>query len=209
MKKNILITILFIIITVSVFGQEKKDALKVFRAGKYSEAIEITLEEINSLPDSSVRAKMDSYTVLTWSLIEEKRYDDVILYGNKAREISRYDNRITEVLGEAHYYKGANNQALSHFELYAVQAPLGDRIARVYYMMGEIYISQAKYNHADIAFSTALYHAPSITRWWYRLGYSRELASDFDGAETAYKRTLELNPSFVDSFRALKRIGRN
>ncbi len=209
MKKTLTISIVLLISVLSVYGQEKKDALKFFRQGKYDDAIEITLEEIKNLPNSSVREKMDSYTVLTWSLIEKGKYDDVIKYGNDARRLSRYDNRITEILGEAYYYKGENNSALSFFELYAVQAPLGDRIARVYNLMGEIYITQGKYNHADIAFSTALYHAPSITRWWYRLGYSREQSSDFVGARTAYRKALELNPSFTEATRALTRIRNN
>ncbi|MBI9100359.1 MAG: tetratricopeptide repeat protein [Spirochaetaceae bacterium] len=209
MKNRILILLIFILSLGSAFGQEQRDALKNFREGKYKEAIEITLEEIETLPDTSLRAKMDSYTVLLWSLIVGKKYDDAIRYGNAARKLSPYDSRITEAIGEAFFYKGDGGNALKYFELYAVQAPLGDRIARVYNFMGEIYITQAKYNHADIAFSTALYHAPTITRWWYRLGYSRELATDFAGAKIAYNKALELNPSFTEATRALNRIRNN
>jgi len=206
MKKTLLITILILFIATLLSAQEKRDALKNFREGNYKEAIEITLEEIETLPDSSLRSKMDAYTVLLWSLIEEKRYEEAISYGNRAKNLSPYDSRITEALGEAYYFKGDSANAMKFFELYTVQAPLGDRIARVYNFMGEIYITQAKYNHADIAFSTALYHAPSITRWWYRLGYSRELAEDFRGAEVAYNKALGLNPSFAEATRALNRI---
>lgn len=206
MKKRILIILLLAFSLFIISGQEKRDALKNFREGNFSEAIEITLSEIEELPDSSLREKMDSYTVLLWSLIEEERYNDTISYGNTARALSPYDSRITQAIGEAYYYKGNGKKALEYFEIYAVQAPLGDRIARVYYFMGEIYITQAKYNHADISFSTALYHAPSVTRWWYRLGYSRELAEDLKGAETAYVKALELNPSFTEANRALSRI---
>lgn len=206
MKKLTIVFIILILTSPFLGAQEKQDALKLFHDGKYKDAIEITLEEIKTLPDSSLRSKMDSYTVLLWSLIEEKRYEDVVSYGTEARKLSPYDSRITEALGEAYYYKGDGGNALEFFELYTVQAPLGDRIAKVYNFMGEIYITQAKYNHADIAFSTALYHAPSVTRWWYRLGYSRELAADFKGAETAYTKALELNPSFTEATRALNRI---
>jgi len=209
MKKILLISILLIFTALQTFGQDQRDALMNFRNGNYKEAIEITLDEIQNLPDSSLRAKMDSYTVLLWSLIEEKNYDDAISYGSDARRLSPYDSRITEAMGEAYYYKGDSSNALEYFELYTVQAPLGDRIARVYNFMGEIYIKQAKYNHADISISTALYHAPTVTRWWYRLGYSRELASDFDGAETAYRKALELNSSFAEATRALNRIRNN
>ncbi|MBN2655865.1 MAG: tetratricopeptide repeat protein [Spirochaetales bacterium] len=206
MKRRLLIAILLITAALFLYAQEKRDALKNFREGKYKQAIEITLEEIESLPDSSVRAKMDAYTVLLWSLIVEKRYEEAISYGNRAKDLSPYDSRITEALGEAYYFKGDGPNALKFFELYTVQAPLGDRIARVYNFMGEIYITQAKYNHADIAFSTALYHAPSITRWWYRLGYSRELAEDFKGSEAAYSKALDLDPTFAEATRALNRI---
>jgi tetratricopeptide (TPR) repeat protein len=206
MKKILTVSFLILSVATLLTAQEKRDALKNFREGRYKQAIEITLEEIETLPNSSLRAKMDSYTVLMWSLIEEKRYDETITYGNQAKELSPYDSRITEALGEAYYYKGDGINALKYFELYTVQAPLGDRIARVYNFMGEIYITQAKYNHADIAFSTALYHAPSVTRWWYRLGYSRELAADYSGAETAYSKALDLNPSFTEATRALNRI---
>lgn len=209
MKTKSIFIIMLISALINLSGQEKKDALKNFREGRYKAAIEITMEEINTLPDTSLRAKMDSYTVLLWSLIVEQRYDDAILYGNNAKALSPYDSRITEALGEAYYYKGDGNNALRFFEQYAVQAPLGDRIAKVYNYMGEIYITQGKYNHADIALSTALYHAPSITRWWYRLGYSRELAKDFEGAKTAYNKALELNPSFTEATRALNRIRSN
>ncbi|MBB6480629.1 tetratricopeptide repeat protein [Spirochaeta isovalerica] len=206
MNKRLLIATLIITASMLLSAQEKRDALKNFREGKYKVAIDITLEEIETLPDSSLRAKMDAYTVLLWSLIVEKRYDEAITYGNRAKDLSPYDSRITEALGEAYYFKGSASNALKFFELYTVQAPLGDRIARVYNFMGEIYITQAKYNHADIAFSTALYHAPSVTRWWYRLGYSRELAEDFKGAETAYNKALDLDPSFAEATRALNRI---
>lgn len=206
MKKTLIALLLITTMTFSIAGQVKKDALVHFREGKYKEAIEITLGEIETLPDSSLRSKMDSYTVLLWSLIMEKRFDEALTYGFEARKLSRYDSRITEAIGEAYYYKGEAQKALEYFELYAVQAPLGDRIARVYNFMGEIYITMAKYNHADIAFSTALYHAPSITRWWYRLGYSRELATEFDRAKEAYNKALELNPSFAEASRALNRI---
>lgn len=209
MRNKLLIMILLSSTLFYIYGQEQKDALKTYRDGLYKEAINITLEEIKTIPDSSLRMKMDSYTVLLWSLVEEQRFDDVILYGNDARKLSPYDSRITEALGEAYYYKGDGNSALQFFEKYSVQAPLGDRIAKVYNYMGEIYITQAKYNHADIAFTTALYHAPGITRWWYRLGYSRELAKDFVGAKNAYNKALELNSSFTEATRALNRIRNN
>lgn len=209
MKKSVLLSILFILFVLNINGQEEKDALKNFRNGNYKQAIDLTKEEIRTLPDSSLRSKMDSYTVLLWSLIVEKEYEEAISFGVDAKKLSPYDSRITEALGEAYYYKGDSHKALEFFELYAVQAPMGDRIARVYNFMGEIYISQAKYNHADIAFSTALYHAPTVTRWWYRLGYSRELANENEGAETAYRKALELNPSFAEATRALNRIRNN
>ena len=77
-----------------------------------------------------------------------------------------------------------------------VIAPTGDRIDMVYYYMGEIFIRLGEFNHADISISTALYHNPNIARWWSRLGYAREMASDYTYALDAYRKALRLNATF-------------
>ncbi|MAG14032.1 MAG: hypothetical protein CMN78_05495 [Spirochaetales bacterium] len=184
-----------------VGSQERPDALASYREGSYEDAVEITLREIEVSPRSR-----DSYSVLCWSLIELRRYDDALARAREAYGFAPNDPRIVEAVGEAHYYLGNNLDALSFFERYSVIADDGDRIDRIYYFMGEIFIRLGEYNHADIAFSTALYHSPNVSMWWGRLGYARELAQDYPFALVAYERALSLNPNLTDANRGRQRV---
>ena len=148
---------------------------------------------------------MNSYTVLGWSLIALRRYQEALNYARQGLDISRYDHRVVEIAGEAHFYLGNNLEALKFFEEYTVLAPTGDRIGMVYYFMGETFIRIGEYNHADIALSTAVYHSPNIARWWARLGYAREMAEDFQFSLEAYDQALKLNPSLSDALRGKER----
>ncbi len=179
----------------------KPDALAMYRNGQYAEAVQTTLNEIKQMPKN-----MDSYSVLGWSLLKLGRYQEAVSYAKQALAISRYDNRIVEILGEGYYFLGDNAEALKYFEEYTVLAPTGERIDDVYYYMGEIYIRMGDYNHADIAFSTAVYHSPNIAQWWARLGYAREMAHRYKLSLAAYNRALQLNPSFVDAIRGRDRV---
>jgi predicted Zn-dependent protease len=76
----------------------------------------------------------------------------------------------------------------------------------VYYFMGEIFIQQGKFNNADIALSTALYHSPNVADWWTRLGYARERGGDFQWSLEAYNKALALNPNLVDAVRGRSRV---
>ncbi|MDC7235532.1 MAG: tetratricopeptide repeat protein [Spirochaetales bacterium] len=209
MKNNVktIITVLFLAAAVSLPAQEeKKDALKLYRQGNFEESVNICLEELDNYDDSQLIPRMDSYTVLGWGLIRLGRYDDALKYGEEALGWSRYDVRIIENLGEAHYYLGNHEKGLSYFQQYVSLNPTGDRIGQVYYYMGETYIRLGMYNHADIALSTALYHVPSAARWWSRLGYAREGAENLDTAEEAYNRALVLSPSLQEAKKGLERI---
>ena len=62
------------------------------------------------------------------------------------------------------------------------------------------------YNHADIALSTALHHSPSVSVWWGRLGYAREMAKDYVYALEAYEMALSLNPNLSDAERGRSRV---
>ena len=196
-----IITIVLPAFCVVSFAQERPDALERYREGKYEEAVAITLREIKDSPRSR-----DSYSVLCWSLIELRRFDEALVRAEEAYGFAPNDPRIVEVIGEAHYYLGGNLDALSYFERYAVIADTGDRIDRIYYFMGEIFIRLGEYNHADIAFSTALYHSPNVSIWWGRLGYARELAEDYPFALSAYERALSLNPNLTDANRGRQRV---
>lgn len=211
MKNKIQTLVLLICLTalMPLTAQEKKDALKLYRQGEYEQSVAICLEELAAYDDSQLIGRMDSYTVLGWGLIRLRRYDDAVKYGEEAIAWSRYDARVIENLGEAHYYLGNHDKSLNYFQQYVSLNPTGDRIGQVYYYMGETYIRLGKNNHADIALSTAIYHVPSAAGWWSRLGYAREAAKKLDSAREAYNQALVLQPSLQEARKGLERIGQN
>jgi tetratricopeptide (TPR) repeat protein len=197
----ILMTAAFLILPVQgTRAQERPDALRLYNNGQYERAVEVCLDELEVMPRN-----MDSYAVLCWSLLRLRRYDEALEYALQGLEISRYDPRMVEVMGEVHYYKGNNLEALKWFEEYTVLSPTGPRIDSVYYFMGEIFIRLGEYHHADISLTTAVYHTPSVARWWARLGYSREMAEDYRHAIEAYDEALRLNPNLSDASRGKRR----
>jgi tetratricopeptide (TPR) repeat protein len=202
MKRRIFTISLYLaVIILSAQSQDRPDALASYNIGNYAGAVEICLAEIQAAPESR-----DSYAVLCWSFISLKQYEEAFEYAAKAYAFAPNDPRIIEVLGEANYFLGRNLEALGLFEKYAVIADTGGRIDRVYYLMGEVFIRLGEYNHADIAFSTALYHSPNISAWWGRLGYAREMASDFANSLEAYNKALALNPNLLDADRGRTRV---
>ena len=114
----------------------------------------------------------------------------------KGREVLKYDPRLVEVQAESEYYLGKNDEALAHFQEYiSLVGSSGSRIGDAYSFMGEIYIREEKYNHADISFSQAVRMDPLRDAWWSRLGYAREMAGEYVSAANAYEKALTLNPS--------------
>jgi tetratricopeptide (TPR) repeat protein len=200
-KNRKLLIFLLLLISVSVFSQAMPDALLLYQSGKYVEAIEVCESELKLRPGN-----MDSYSVLGWSLIRMGNYKEALEKAEEGLRISRYDARIIEIVGEANFYLGKNLEALKWFEEYATLSPGGGRIDSVYFFMGELFIRMGEYNHADIAFTTAVYHSPNIARWWARLGYAREMAKDYDYSIEAYNKALELVPSFPDAKRGKERV---
>jgi tetratricopeptide (TPR) repeat protein len=182
-------------------AQDKGDALELYRNGDFQGAVDVCRQELAEAPN-----RLDAHAILGWSQLKLKRYQEALDSSQKAFAISRYDPRIIEIAGEAYYYLGRRAEAMKHLEEYAAIAPTGGRIDLVYYFMGEIFIQQGKYNNADIALSTALYHSPNIADWWARLGYAREKAGDFRFAMEAYNKALALNPNLVDAQRGKSRV---
>ena len=164
-------------------------------------AVEICKNEITASPTN-----MDSHVVICWSLVSLGRYTEAMDYAQAARNINRYDVRITEVLGEICYYQGRNNEALQYFQEYINMAPEGARIEAVYYFLGEIFIRLGRFMHADIALTTAVHHVPGNAAWWTRLAYARENAGDLHEAATAYEMALSLNSQLNDARRGLERV---
>ncbi|MBQ0002953.1 MAG: tetratricopeptide repeat protein [Treponema sp.] len=202
MKKSLFL-FLTLILSFSVFAQSKKDALKLYNNKNYKEAIETCEEEIKADPNH-----VDSYVVLCWSLIGNREYARAEQRAYDGLKLSRYDIRLIEVLGEAKYYLGKNEEALKQFQEYISIANdrTGSRVGIAYYFMGEIYIRQTKFQHADIAFSAAVRKDSYSDGWWTRLGYAREMAGNYAESLKAYEKALELNPSKTDAARGKERV---
>jgi predicted Zn-dependent protease len=183
------------------FAQTKPDAVQEYRNGNYERAVSICRDEIAANPTN-----VEAHVVISWSLVRLGRYEEAKTYALAGRNISRYDPRLVEILGEVNYFQGQNSDALRYFQEYINLAPEGQRIETVYYFIGEIYIRLGRFRHADIALSTAVHRVPENAAWWTRLAYARESAGDLQDAAVAYKRALVLNSQLPDARRGLDRI---
>ncbi len=182
---------------------QKADALALYRAGRYAESIAVCEAELMQNPNN-----IDSYCVMCWSLIRSKRYAEAEARAVEGRKVSSSDIRLIESLAEAKYYLGKNNGALEAFQLYLANAPQnsGD-IGFAYFCLGEIYIRQARYQHADIALSMAVHVKPvEYAYWWTRCGYAREMAGSNETALVAYNKALELDASLAEASRGRDRV---
>ncbi|MDR2209890.1 MAG: tetratricopeptide repeat protein [Spirochaetaceae bacterium] len=181
-------------------AQPRADALQEYRKGNFEEALAICRAEIAANPNN-----LESHVVLCWSLVALGRYEEGRTYALAGRNISRYDPRIIEVLGEVYYFQGRNAEALQYFQEYINLAPQGTRVNMVYYYVGEIFIRRGQFRRADIALSTAVYYMPQNAEWWARLAYARENAGEIQNAIGAYERALSLNSQMADAKRGLER----
>jgi len=195
--------VLFVLLALSAgfVTAQQKDALEAYKAGRFTDAVAITQEELKSNPNN-----MDSYVVLCWSLQKLEKHQDALGFAQQALKLNAYDFRIIEVVGESSFYLGKNLEALKAFEQYVVLAPSGDRIEKAYYFMGEVYLQLGQYNRADIALTTAVYHAPQTAAWWSRLGYARMLAKDYPSAKKAYDEALRQNPGLTEASRGKSQV---
>lgn len=193
--------VILLVLTAGGAWAQPKDALEAYKAGKYADAMAITQEEIKANPNN-----MDSYVVMAWSLQKLEKHQEALNYALQALKLNAYDFRIIEIVGESSFYLGKNLEALKAFEQYVVLAPSGDRIEKVYYFMGEIYLQLGQYSRADIALTTAVYHAPQTPAWWSRLGYARMLAKDYPSAKKAYEEALRQNPGLSEAARGKQQV---
>lgn len=203
MKKLFLVFAFAVGFSFVVFSQgTKRDALVLYHNGNYLDAIQICEQEITENPN-----RIDSYVVLCWSLVANKQYAEAEQRADEGLKISPYDLRLIEIFGESKYYLGKNNGALEQFQKYAATASeSGARIGAAYYYMGEIYIRQAKYQHADISLSMAVKKEPLRDRWWARVGFAREMAGNYAEALQAYDEALKLNSTSYDATRGRERV---
>lgn len=182
-------------------AQDRPDALRLYREGRYEEAVQVCLNELQEMPRN-----MDSFTVMGWSLLALNRFEEAYNQARKALEIAPYDQRLVQIAGEALFNLGKNREALGYFEQYVTLTPTGGRVATVYSLMGEIFIRLGQYNNADIAFSTALHFEGQNARWWARLGYARESGGDLVNAQAAYENALKLNSGLMEAQRGLESV---
>lgn len=206
MTQKMAVYLLILVVSGTLIAQDapprpRPDALAAFRRGNYQEAVAITLAEIEENPGN-----MDAYTVLGWSLNQLRRYQESVQYASRALQIRRYDYRILEIIGEALYYLNRYTEALSYLQQYIAINPSGDRIARVYYFIGESFLALGEYAHADLALTTAVYYSPQTARWWERLGLARAQAKDWRYAQRAYQEALRLAPNSAEARQGLEQV---
>jgi tetratricopeptide (TPR) repeat protein len=200
--------------TATLLAQEAPDALAKYREGRsaesagrtaestalYNEAVQICRTEI----DNSV-STIDTYVVLTWTLQRQRKYNEVLTWGQRALNIKN-DGRIYETMGEAYFYLDNYNASLLNMRRYVNSLPQGERVSTAYFFIGEIYRMQNKLHYADIAYTTAVRLEPGMALWWYRLGIVREALGEANYATEAFERALRINPSYNDATTALSRV---
>ena len=205
MKKVLLALCVFASVS-AVFAQNvKQDALVLYNNGRYAESVAVCEQELLSNPN-----RIESYVVMCWALVRNKQYSEAEQRATDGLKISPYDLRLIEILGEAKYYLGKNNGAMEQFQRYVASAPeSGSRVGTAYYFMGEIFIRQGKFNHADIAFSQAVKTEPLNDAWWTRLGYVREMTKNYKLSVVAYEKAISLNNLNTEAKRGKERVMKN
>jgi tetratricopeptide (TPR) repeat protein len=214
MKRSILAVICLALTAYSLVAQDKPDALKLYRNGRdlesagrvedaktaYTQAIEVCKQELTENPKN-----IESYTIYGWALVRTARYQEAVTVCTEALKVNQ-DVRIIETLGEANFYLSNYRDSLKYMQAYIDAAPRGERISTAYFFSGEIYRLSKQPNHADIAYSAAVYLEPSISLWWYRLGGARETLGDKKGALDAYQRAIKLRPDYKEANEGLSRV---
>ncbi|GHV28643.1 hypothetical protein AGMMS4952_12860 [Spirochaetia bacterium] len=203
-----------------VFSQtaSRPDALRSYTTGRDLES-RGRLDEANQHYDEAVRicrdeiaqngSNMDSYTVLTWTLQRQKKYAEVITWGQRGLDANGVDYRIIETMGEAYFYLNRYEDSLRSMQRYVNSVPQGQRSSVAYFFIGEIFRLQRKFHRADIAYTTAVRIDPGAALWWFRLGSVREEAREWQPAMEAYQRALRLNPNYREAAEGLERSRRN
>jgi tetratricopeptide (TPR) repeat protein len=199
-------------------GAQSLSAMENYRMGRDMEAMN-RMNEANSHYNEAVRQCLDevsrnaasrnTYTVLTWTLQRQRRYSEVITWGERALRLFPDEYRIIETMGEAFFYLDDYTRSLTYMQRYTNAIPQGDRVSVAYFFVGEIYRLTQRYRHADIAYTTALRIEPNLALWWYRLGSVREEIGDKTQAIDAYQQALRLNPNYSEVRNRLAKLQGN
>lgn len=200
-NKLFFLCLLFILCSLPSFGEEKPDALALFLQKKYTEAEKACLNELEETPKN-----LNSYVVLGWALLEQKKYLEAARYSELGFKIQRYDHRLIFTAAEAYYHLGENKKALKYLQEYAQIWDTSKKIKNIYYLMGEVYIRLGEYSNADMAFSTALHYDNKVADWWTRLGYAREMGKNYKWALEAYENALKIDPNNTDAKRGINKV---
>ncbi|MEN6383245.1 MAG: hypothetical protein ABFC86_08315 [Rectinema sp.] len=148
----------------------------------------------------------DLQTLKTWTLFRLHRYVDTVVYAQSVLN-TREDHRVLETMAEALFFLNKNEEALSAFGRYFTIAPENDdRRSSAFYYVGEIYFRIKKYEHADIAFSTAVSMEKNMYYWWYRLGLVKEILGQYRRAYEAFNTSLSLKSNFKPALEARERV---
>jgi tetratricopeptide (TPR) repeat protein len=176
--------------------------------GRMAEAEPYYNETVRICQDEVARniANRDTYAAITWALQRQKKYRDVITWGERGLRLYADDYRIMETMGEAYFYLDDYDRSLTYMQRYANALPQGERGGVAYFFIGEIYRLRQQYLHADIAYTTAVRLDPYSALWWYRLAMTREAAGEYTSAIEAYQQALRLNPNYSEASTGLVRV---
>ncbi|HEY9053804.1 MAG TPA: tetratricopeptide repeat protein [Rectinemataceae bacterium] len=165
------------------------------REAEAQKAFAASLEAVQAILKAEPSRK-DVVYLLCWNLFRLGRHKDVVAAAEKTLA-SGPDYRISETMAESLYFLGRTEEALAQFSVYVHAAPQGDeRYSSAYYYIGECYMRLKKFEHADIAFSTAVALEKGMYYWWYRLGSVQEILTQYRRAYASFGKALELNPGF-------------
>jgi len=155
---------------------------------------------------SKESANADLQTLKTWDLFRLHRYIDTVVYAQSVLN-TRQDYRVIETMAEALYFLNKNEEALAAFSRYFTLAPeTDDRRSSAYYYVGEVYFRIKKYEHADMAFSTAVSIEKNMYYWWYRLGLVKEILGEYRRAYESFNTSLNLKSNFQPAIDAKQRV---
>ncbi|GHV38658.1 hypothetical protein AGMMS49546_09440 [Spirochaetia bacterium] len=200
-------------------GTDRPTVIQHYRAGRnlesngrmaeadayYNETVRMCQDEV-----SRNIANRDTYAAITWALQRQRKYRDVISWGDRGLRLYTDEYRVIETLGEAWFYLDDYNRSLNYMQRYTNALPQGERVAVAYFFIGEIFRLRQQYRHADIAYTTAVRLDPNAALWWYRLATVRESAGEYTPAIEAYQRALRLDPGYSEAGAGLTRAqGRN